>query len=182
MKEELLKEFEDLYKNPPTAPKDADAIIVLQGALDPKEEDIYRVKCGLNILNSLERSVPVIFSGITESQDEKLALMEQLGFPKEICHYQDCGKFGVANTKTQFETLISDPLTKDFKNLVIVTSTYHIPRVKRVAGKIFPPETQFVVVGDPEDWKINNSFLMVMDEIEKIIKYSANGDILTSPR
>lgn len=177
MKEELLKEFEDLYKNPPTAPKDADAIIILEGALEPKGEDISRIKCGLSVLGSLSHPVPVIFSGVTESQANKLVQMEQLGIPKELCHFQDCGKLGTANTKIQLEILTSDSLTKDFKNLVIVTSTYHIPRTKRTAKKLLPPETNFAVVGDPEDWKILNSFPMVMSEIERIIKYSAKGDL-----
>ncbi|MFH0804169.1 MAG: ElyC/SanA/YdcF family protein [Candidatus Zambryskibacteria bacterium] len=179
---ELIKEFEDLYKNPPIIPKDADALVILQGALDPKEEDISRIKCGLNVLKVLGRPIPVIFSGATESRAEKLAQMEQSGIPKELCHFQDGSKLGVINTKTQFEILITDPLTKDFKNLVIVTSTYHIPRVKRTVGKFLPEEIRFVAVGNPEDWKIHNSFLKIIDEIKKIIAYSDKGDILIYPR
>jgi uncharacterized SAM-binding protein YcdF (DUF218 family) len=183
MKEKLLKEFEDLYKTPPTEiSKDTDGIIVLSGAVHPKEENISRIEYGLNVLNTLGHPVPLIFSGVSEEREEKLALMEQLDVPKSLIRFQDCGKLGITNTKTQFETLVADPLTKDLKNLIIVTSTYHIPRVKRTAGKLLPMKTRFVVVGNHEDWKIHNSFLMIMDEVRRIIEYSAKGDILINPR
>lgn len=181
---ELLKEFDDLYRNPKqNIPADADAFVILTGDRPPMQgENVSRIKYAVNLLRKFRKDIPVIFSGITEEKETAINLMISLGIPKKLCHFQDCGKFGVVNTKTQFETLISDPLTKDLKNLVIVTSTYHVPRVKRTAGKFIPTQTQFVVVGDPEDWKTYNSFLVIMDEIEKIIKYFAKGDILERPR
>ncbi|MFH0804170.1 MAG: ElyC/SanA/YdcF family protein [Candidatus Zambryskibacteria bacterium] len=180
---ELLREFEDLYKqSPPIVPNCTDGIVILTGAVEPREENESRIRCGLNVLNTLGHPVPVIYSGETEERAEMLALMEQLGVPKSLSHFQDCGKRGVANTKTQFGALISNPPTMDMRDLVIVTSTYHIPRTKRTAGKFFPPQTRFVVVSDPEDWNICNSFLMIMGEIGRIVKYSAKGDILAHPR
>jgi hypothetical protein len=181
---ELLKEFNDLYRNPDqNIPDDIDAIIVLAGDRPPTQgENISRIKYAIFLLKKLKKDIPIIFSGITEEKETVVNLMIGLGVPQKLYHFQDCGRFGITNTKTQFETLASDPLIKDFKNLAIITSTYHIPRVKRTAGKFLSPKTRFVVVADSEDWKTYNSFLMVMDEIERILKYSTKGDILTYPR
>lgn len=183
MREELLKEFENLYRSPSKKPlKNTDGIIILSGETEPKEEDVSRIRCGLEVLKTIGYEVPIIFNGVTESREKEIASMEHIGIPKHLSHFQDCGKNGVANTKTQFEILTSDPLTKNFRNLAIVTSTYHLPRVERTAGKLLPKETNFVVISDPEDWYFYNTFLKVIDEIKKIIEYSAQGDILERPR
>jgi uncharacterized SAM-binding protein YcdF (DUF218 family) len=181
---ELLEEFVNLYKNSNQGvPANTDALVILTGDRPPaQEENISRIKYAVTLLKKLRKDTPVIFSGITEEKENAVNLMINLGVPKENCYFQDCGKFGIANTKTQFETMVSDPLTKDFKNLVIVTSTYHIPRVKRTAGKFLPLKTRFVVIGNPKDWKIHNPFPMIMNEIKKIIKYSTEGEISERPR
>jgi uncharacterized SAM-binding protein YcdF (DUF218 family) len=180
---ELLKEFMDLYKNPPTVSEDIDGIIILAGDRPPAQgENVSRIKYAETLFKKLNRDLPVFFSGITGEKETITNLMISFGLPKENCFFQDCGKFGITNTKIQFETLASDPLTKDCKNLAIVTSAYHIPRVKRTAGKYLQSETKFIVVANIEDWKTYNSFLMVMDEIEKIVKYSVKRDILERPR
>ncbi|MEK7116769.1 MAG: ElyC/SanA/YdcF family protein [Patescibacteria group bacterium] len=178
---DLVNEFIDLYKSSPeTVPKNTDGIVVLMGPA--RRVDISRINLGLNILRTLSNPVPIIFSGVTEEREEILSLMERLGSPKSLTHFQDCGKTGVANTKTQFETLIADPLTKDLRRLAIVTSVWHIPRVKRTAAKFLPPETRFVVAGNPDGSNDCDSFVLVMGEIRKIIEYSARGDISAKPR
>lgn len=180
---ELLKEFEDLYKNQQEIPDWIGAIIILAGDRPPMQgENLSRIKYAATILKQFRKNIPIIFSGLTGEKGASINLMISLGIPKETCHFQDCGELGVTNTKIQFETLVTDPLIKNLGNLVFVTNSYHIPRVKRTAGKIFPLETNFVVIGDPEDWKTYNSFMNIMDEIKKIIEYSAKGDILERPR
>lgn len=177
----FVREFEDLYNNPSkTVPKDADGVIVLMGPT--LKVDTSRIKLGLNILKTLGGSVPIIFSGVTEKREEILSLLERLSSSKSLIHFQDCGKIGTANTKTQFEILITSPLTKDLRRLVIITSAWHIPRVKRTAAKFLPPETEFVVMGNPDGSDDCDSFALVMDEIRKIIEYSAKGDISAKPR
>lgn len=183
MIDNLLKEFEDLYRNPQrNASPDTDAILVLTGDLEPAEEDILRVKSALDILATLDHNVLVFYSGMTEERDEKIALMEGLGIPKHLIRFQDCGRLGSANTKTQFEYWVNDPQTNGFRNLAIVTSTFHIPRTKRTAGKFLPDETSFSIIGNPLDWKVRNTLLIVLEEIKKIIQYSEKGDILERPR
>ena len=171
---ELLEEFADLYKNPSKdILENADAIIILTGNRPPIQwENISRIKYAKTLLKKFRKNMRVIFSGVTEEKEDVINLMIKNGIPKETCYFQDCGKRGVANTKTQFETLIIDPLTKNLRNLVFVTSYYHIPRVRRVAEKFLHPKTKFAVVGDIDDWKMYNSFLFVIDEIKKIIEYS----------
>ena len=177
---ELLEEFIDLYKNPPqNIPSNTEAMFILAGDRPPIQgENVSRIKYTLTLLKKLKKNIPIIFSGITEEKETAINLMISLGIPKEICHFQDCGPFGIANTKTQFETFITDPLTRNIKSFTIITNTCYIPRVKRTAGKFLSPKIQFTVIGDPKDWKLNNSFLLVISEIEKIEKYSAKGDIL----
>jgi hypothetical protein len=175
----LLSEFEDLYSNPPAMPKSGiDGIVILTGEdLFKGEENTSRIKYAAKILNSLDYQVPVVYNGGEEEHSIAPEIMKKY-IPEHLVFFQECGKLGTANTKTQFDKINSDPMTKDLKNMVIVTSTYHIPRTKRTAGKLLPPGVNFTVLGDPEDWKIYNPLLKVLDEIKKIIKYSSKGDIL----
>ena len=181
--EELLEEFKVVYTSPQSAPKDIGAIVILTGDTLPVEENLSRIRHSVALLNELGRDVPIIFSGVTEEKDWALSEMKKTGVPEKLCHFQDCGRRGVANTKTQFTTFATDPLTKNMRSIVFITNAYHIPRTKRTAGKYLPKETSFVISSPIDDYKIYyNAFLKVMGEIDRIMKYSAKGDISVRPR
>lgn len=183
--EELLIEFKELYvkANNQVTPLDTEAIVILgAGGIGQKdEENISRVKYAGRILETLGRDVPVVFSGVTEESKSAPELMIRLGIPQKLVIFQDCGPRGVANTKDQFEVFCSDKRTENIKKLILVTSSYHIPRVKRTAGKLFPVGMEFSVLADLNDFTLFNVYLKVIGEIERILKYSAKGDILAKP-
>ncbi len=182
MLNELLEEFSRLYKGPvDSLPADASALIILAGDRPPmKGESLSRVKLAANLLEKTGAPIPVIFSGVTEERQAAMLMMKEAGIPSEISSFQDCGGFGIANTKTQFEVFMEDPLTKGFDKAVFVTNVCYVPRVRRTAGKVLDPSVAYSVLGAPEDPSCN-LFLKVMEEIDKIIRYSTKGDILGRP-
>jgi hypothetical protein len=185
--EELFAEFEMAYKRPEVIPQDSDAVIILTAdGVQPagKEENLSRIRHGLGVWRMLFKNwqVPFIFNGVTEEKELALWTMEEFRLSSDIMHFQDCGQRGSANTKTQMEAINRDSLTRYRKKLVLVTDTYHIPRTKRTAGRHLPQDVQFVVTSNPEDWRINNTAIKIIGEIDRIRKYSAKGDILLRPR
>jgi translation elongation factor P/translation initiation factor 5A len=108
--------------------------------------------------------------------------MEMPGIPSARAFLQDNGSDERANTKTQCETIASDERTKDLRSIVLVTSSYHIPRVQRTAGKVLSKATKFVVIADMQDYTTFNVYLKVLGEINRILEYSEKGDILAWPR
>ncbi len=184
--EELLTEFTDMYRGVrnQSAPRDTEAIIVLT-ANNPSQEEtenFSRVKHTAMVLDELGKEIPVFYSGCTEESGYGPELMKKLGIPKDLVRFQNCGPRGVANTKTQFEEILKDHRTRNLRSLVLVTSSYHIPRVQRTGGMVLPKTTSFVVLADMRDFTIFNTFLKVSGEIERILKYSAKRDILATPR
>jgi len=183
--EELLAEFIDAYRSVQEVPLDTEAVIVLtaDGGDGDLEENERRITHALQLLqNAALKRVPLIFSGVTEERSRALDMMEKLGVSEELRFFQDCGRRGMANTKTQFEAVRTDDLTSGMRNVAFITSTYHVPRTRRTAGKQLPPEMAFVVSSDIRDWKLHNSFLKIVGEIERIKKYAVTGDILARPR
>jgi len=78
-----------------------------------------------------------------------------------------------ASTKTQIKDLAK--FLKDKKGILIVSHLYHIPRIKRYVEKYFGKSSKnvdYYPVGNQKDQKEQ-----IEKEIEKIIKYSATGDL-----
>jgi uncharacterized SAM-binding protein YcdF (DUF218 family) len=186
--ETLLDEFKDLYRHvgEQSPPLDTQAVIVLtcDGPKQHESENFYRIERGLTALKALPEGVPMYFSGVTEEDAYSTELMRKLGVPSEVALFQDCGPRGVANTKTQFEAILEDPRTRDLKSIVLVTSSYHVPRVARSASKLLPESMRFVVLADMDDFLLVpfHPLLKVAGEIERILKYVAKGDIAEFPR
>ncbi|HMS22719.1 MAG TPA: hypothetical protein PKA38_03035 [Candidatus Levybacteria bacterium] len=89
---------------------------------------------------------------------------------------------GVANTKTQFNSINSDPSLKDASHITIITSDYHVPRVKRTAVKNLRNNISFDVLPAPQlEHDPYNVYPKVMGEVRRIIKYSNKGDISKVP-
>lgn len=181
--DQLLQEFELLYANPPRIVGNPKLIVVLSEADLRSPENISRVNYGAKLFTELNGSALLVLNGETEQLDTLVELAKEAGAEGESVLRLDCGRMGVANTLDQFKVLLKDGRVNDkLDDCVLVTGLYHIPRTLLTAGKWLPPDINFSVVGDPDDWKVQNSFLKVMSEIPRIIKYSAKGDILEFPR
>jgi len=183
----LLDEFRDLYLHTgeQSPPLDTQAVIVLTGdGTTHERENLSRIERGLSALKALPESVPMYFNGVTEERRYAPDLMRKLGIPKAVALFQDCGLRGVANTKTQFDAIREDPRTRDLTSIVLVTSSYHIPRVARSASKLLSEAMNFVVLADMRDYLLVpfNPLLKVAGEIERILKYADKGDIAEFPR
>jgi uncharacterized SAM-binding protein YcdF (DUF218 family) len=126
----------------------------------------------------------MFFNGVTEEGVYCIELMRKLGVPPEVALFQDCGRRGIANTKSQFEAIREDPRTCDLTSIVLVTSSYHVLRVARSASKLLPESMRFVVLANMDDflWVPFNPLLKVAGEIERMLKYVEKGDISEYPR
>ena len=180
---ELLDEFIRVYKQGYLPAKEgAEAVVILGTNGNSEEETVSRIRHGIRVFQQLQSRPLIIFSGVTEERNHVLNLLQKYGAPSNQIYFQNCGDRVSANTKTQFEVMSSDPLTRDLRELVIITSSYHVPRTERTAGKFLHPKTIFSVSSDPEDYLIFNTFLKILGEIERIKAYSQKGDILEKPR
>ena len=185
--EALLAEFEQAYTKPERIPENVQGIVILTADNikegDGQIENVSRIKHALGLARQFTSRLPVIFNGVAEEQDLMMNLMLQMRALDQQIFFQNCGNRGPANTITQFAAIRNDELTRQMRSLVLVTNTYHVPRVRRTAGKQLPEEMKFIVSSCPEDdSKMNNTFIRIMGEIRRIQQYSEKGDILAVPR
>ncbi len=184
--EELMVEFARMYKcvHNQSPPRLTEAIILLtaDGIGQGEDENFSRAKHSVRTYRDLPADTPIYWNGVTEEAGYGPELLRKLGAPTHVAHFQDCGPRGVANTKTQFEVIVTDERTRNLRNIVLITNSYHIPRVERTAGKLLPNTMSFVVLADMQDYSMFNTFLKVSGEIDRILKYSEKGDILARPR
>ncbi len=114
--------------------------------------------------------------------DDMKHIAQAYNFPEDNIVPEDCLEDGVANTKTQFNSINSDPSLKDASHITIITSDYHVPRVKRTAVKNLRNNISFDVLPAPQlEYDPYNVYPKVMGEVRRIIKYSNKGDISKVP-
>lgn len=130
----------------------------------------------------LSQGPRLILNGETESLPamETIAI-RRLGFPIEMIDEIDCGKRGVASTKTQMEVIKNDPRFIDLRDLTFVTSGYHKLRVDRTADRILDSDINIKTIPIPYEVFKFNVFRKVRGEIRRIVAYSKKGDISTFP-
>lgn len=161
-------------------------------------ENVARIKFGIELVKAIGQRYP--FTGrrdmdlyshsldepyvpplVLDGETEQLPMMQLVaqelepGMPEEKIILVDAGKRGQANTLTQFRALMQSPRFADAKHLVIATSSYHVPRVRRTAKPFFLME--YIVCGVPFREFGFNVEKLVGGEIRRIIEYSQKGDI-----
>lgn len=110
---------------------------------------------------------------------EQLPIMRELALEHDIppanIRLIDCGHVGEANTRSHFTALNNDPSYKNLKHMSLVSSSYHAPRVARVALANSPETRNFDVVGVPTDRFQYDVYRKVRGEIRRILNYSEQG-------
>lgn len=185
----LLEEFRHLYgQNNQGLPTNPNAVIVLS-VHDSEKENRARITHASLIWHEIVKKIGwgcSLPEFIINAEKEQLSLMcrsaKSLGIPVQMIYQQNAGRRGVANTKTQFEVLSKDCVRMKWRSLILVTSTYHVPRVRRTASKLLPPEVEYHTLGIPNDNDFVNTFQKVIGEIDRIVAYYDRGDIHLNPR
>jgi hypothetical protein len=179
----LLEEFARTLdeQSTPTIPEQTDGIVILSWEGYKNPEHASRLTLGIKTYREVagKSQQPPIF--VINAETEQLPPMKEhareLGMEGEIA-LLDCGPAGVANSKTQIDALASDSRTKHLRNIVLITSDYHVPRVARTASKGLPETMNFLVLGA----RGHDSFARIYGEIMRIVRYSEKGDISKTSR
>lgn len=185
----LLEEFRHFYgQNNQEFPANTNAVVVLS-VHDSEKENRARIAHASVIWHKIIKkngwtgSLPEF---IINAEKEQLSLMcreaKLFGIPTQMIYQQNAGTRGLANTKTQFEVLSKECKRMGWHSLVLVTSTYHVPRVRRTASKLLPSRVEYYTLGIPNDREFVNTFQKVIGEIDRIVAYYDKGDIHIHPR
>lgn len=210
-RELIQKEFRHILKNARyEISENTDAIMVLSASprgwhtkdniQEDHPEDTARIKFSIEVYKEfvakkLKKPIEEIATEDLKSDDlpplvlngatEQLHMMERialsLGFPREKIILFNCGDHAVANTKTQFTLLAQNRSTEKFKNIVVISTSYHMPRVARTATVSLPKDVNFDVLGVPVKDFPFNVYRSVKGEVKRIINYSQKGDISAYP-
>jgi hypothetical protein len=197
----LIEEFREvLLRLERPLPVETDAIMVL--AIRPdQDEDGYvarhdtpenraRIGAGVDLALAIEAArwerasagarLPAAPLLILNGEDEQFPMMIDVALefgarPDRLLSVA-CGPLGRANTRTQFEVLHAMPWLADIQHLTIITTAYHVPRVRRTARANLPEQVQFEVLPAPYAAYPFNLF-KIRSEIARIRQYAARGDI-----
>ncbi len=165
--ESLMEEFRTAFvasRKPPEIRLTDAHIMVLSGE---GGDNLARIKRGILAMNEKRRTL--VLNGATEQLQPMREIALSEGLTDDHIVPIDCGPRAKANTKTQFEVLWA----YGFKNVVLVTSAYHVPRVARQAAQFLPHDFQYQVDGAEGDETVDR----VHGEISRIIQYAKKGDI-----
>lgn len=188
-------------------PKNSDHIVVLSAPALPEfkanpvgheenSENEARIRIGVEIFQQIaadragkpiedlteeDYKNPSLPMFVLSGEPERLPSMEEtalhMGIPKEKVYLSDCGALGICNTKTQFEEIAKDKNLSDAKQIAIVSSAYHIPRVARTASSELADGVDFDAIGvSMKDFPFD-VYKKVRGEIKRIVHYSNKGDI-----
>lgn len=180
--------------------KDIEALVVLSAPslkietvyIEETPENTSRIRDGIELLKMLRESSgapsnslglrPLILNGETE----QLPMMQQVAIRHEYPPWQtwtvNCGDRGIGNTLTQFTAMRDDVRLQKVKRLAVVTTGYHVPRVRRTAKAVLPKECTVDVIGLPYPEYPFNVSSLVMGEMQRIIAYAEKGDFELFPK
>lgn len=172
-------------------PCQAEAVVALSGnpvrdnsgrvINEASPENYARISLAAELANQIGSAL--VLNGETEQLPAMMQIADELGFPPERLYIVDSGSRGKSNTKTQIEVLGQDARLNNVKSLILVTSDYHAPRVRRTALANLSPEVRFQVVPVSQEKNHHEVFCVVRGEIRRIESYAARGDIaLNLPR
>lgn len=125
---------------------------------------------------------PLVLNGATEQQPMMERIARKYGFPEDKTIFLNCGDHHIANTKTQFTKLSEHPIVGKFKNFVVISTSYHIPRTARTASVNLPEDVNFEMLGVPLEKLPFDVYKKVRGEVKRIELYSQKGDIARTPR
>ena len=171
-KQKLMSEFKNIELLKKFNINSVDALVVLSAEeIGLEGENGERVKMGLKLVKKINGDRKFIFIG-TKTQNEKLK--EYLRIRKLNFEVIFPTNRKEASTKTQIKDLANFVKKHKFNSIIIVSHTYHIPRIKRYCKKYFNPQlnTYFLPLG-----KFTNQKKQVEIEVRKIIKYAAKKDL-----
>lgn len=162
-------------------------------------ENMARIKFGIEIIkqivsqkllkpiseltpNEIRSGPPLILNGEKEQIEpmKEVALAE--GFPEDRIILINCGDRGIGNTKMQFLETAKDPILGKSKHLMLITSSYHTPRLARTAAANLPENMNLEIAGVPFKEFSYDIYRKVRGEVKRIVAYSAKGDITKYPR
>jgi hypothetical protein len=140
-----------------------------------------------------EEGYLLILNGETEQLPMMVEVTLQTGWPATNIILLDCGKRGAANTKTQFEAFNKIPYmfngAHDLRQIIdhwrilVVTTWYHVPRVRRTAAAARKhAQYKLPVIGVPRKVCSFPTAEKVEGEIERILTYAEKDDIRPFPR
>lgn len=125
---------------------------------------------------------PLVLNGDEKQIKPMEEIARDLGFLSEKMILVSCGRREECNTKKQFEKMVSDPLCRDFGQVVYITHDYHALRVALTAKKYLPPDSHCIVFPVPNGYQgcFYDTFRAFRREIGKIQEYAQRGDIAAS--
>jgi hypothetical protein len=135
----------------------------------------------------------LILNGETERLPMMVDSALELGWPASNLLLIDCGKTGIANTKTQFTVLREFPFMGNHvhdlcqlvnhNRILIITTWYHVPRVRRNAAFTRSNAHYMLpVVGVPLNACISiKTENRVEGEIQRILDYTERGWLRAFP-
>jgi len=193
LRENIQTEFEVLYRGDlRKMPEDADAVVVLSHVdyAFPSEDErrrytkelVSRIDYGVELLKKTKTDTYFVMDGCDVQLPLMIKRAVDMGVSEAQIYTIDGGDIDSSNSKKQIEVLRDDPIVGRMKKIVLITNTYHVPRVLRTASKILPEEMSFDVFGVPNDAYLYDKQKMIDGEIERIVKYSTKGDIALVPR
>lgn len=147
-------------------------------AYEMSAENIARAMYSVILIETQGSDVStLILSGETEQLPGMKKLVEDIGERRyiPICS----GNRGQSHTGTQFESFVRWLRQQSYENrvgVVLVTSQYHVPRVRRYAAKHIPcGDFRWHVAGVPNDVGLYNQTVKVDGEIDRIVRYANQG-------
>jgi hypothetical protein len=122
-----------------------------------------------------------ILNGTTEQLPGMKRVALKVGVPEKYIILVDCGKYGIANTKTQFTAITEHFTLSRARCLTFISSGYHIPRINRTAAANLPGKLRFQCLGIPFGIYLYNIPEKVLGELRRIVDFSKKGDIVKYP-
>ncbi len=186
----LQTEFDQVFVRPPSSlPFFPHVVVFLSAPQDvtrPTEDDAHEMSAE-NLVRAMYSVLLLESEGGSNStillngETEQLPAMKRLveGFGCRQYLPINSGDRGKSHTGTQFVQLANWLREQPFNStvgIVLVTSQYHVPRVRRYAAKhISRGDYKWQVVGVPNDVGLYDREKKVAGEIDRIIKYSKDG-------
>mgnify|MGYP001563846628 CR=1 FL=1 len=181
----LTEEFFTLFRSPPVVPRgDTDAIVVLSHDGGRTIENVIRIEYAAlvhRMLSSWRGSGPLfVLNGTVEQLGPMKAMAVEQGI--HTPGLLNCGTIETGNTLTQVIAIKEEQYLSRCKSVLVVSSAYHVPRLRRTLSRHLPPSIEYAVTGAPGDCYTYNGIQMMSGEIDRIVRYAERGDIDTVPR
>lgn len=164
-------------------------------AIEESEECQWRVAYAVARLVAWKINHPPPWHGwpllVLNGASQQLAMMETWA-KQSIAKYQGAEKiticplgptaFPYTNTRTQFEDLNQAATEHGWRNIVIVSSDYHVPRC-RLYFKYLDPQLWASTTMDYLPWckagrtSYDQAKALMLGEMERWVKYTESGDI-----